>query len=132
MKSQEELEAEEEENKYANALIEFLNSMVIKIDSFWKKCFDTLIILCSIYLVISNAFYAAFRAPTDDYEYFLDIIMEIVFFLDMLFNLFQEFLDEETYQIVSEFTKISGKYVSKAFVIDLIAWIPYDYLFFRD
>jgi hypothetical protein len=53
--------------------------------------------MSSIYLVISNAFYAAFRPPTDKYEVTMDVIMIVLFFLDMVFKLFHEFMDRETY-----------------------------------
>jgi hypothetical protein len=53
--------------------------------------------MSSIYLVISNAFYAAFRPPTDQYEVTMDVIMIVLFFLDMVFKLFHEFMDRETY-----------------------------------
>ena len=122
----------EEVNVYVNAITEFFDSLVISQDATWKKIFDIIIIFSSVYLVISNAFYASFRPPTDDYEFWLDISMIGLFFFDMVFNFFQEFFDPETYQVVSSCSKIAINYIKTSFFLDFIAWVPYDYLFFRD
>ena len=123
----------EEVNVYVNAITEFFDSLVISQDATWKKIFDVMIILSAVYLVISNAFYASFRPPTDDYEFYLDFAMIVIFFFDIIFNFFQEFFDSETYQVVSSCWKISMNYIKTfQFFLDFIAWVPYDYLFFRD
>lgn len=123
----------EDTNKYVNALGDFLDSLVIKQDTIWKRIFDIIIIVSAIYLVISNAFYASFRPPHDDWEFWLDIAMIIIFFFDIVFNFFQEFFDSETYQVVTSCRKITMHYIKNFyFVFDFIAWVPYDYLFFRN
>jgi len=50
----------------------------------------------SCYNVYGNAYYAAFGGPSATGEIVVDFIVEILFFLDMLFCFFQEYKEEET------------------------------------
>jgi hypothetical protein len=52
-----------------------------------------------------------------------------MFFFDMIFCFFQEFQDQETFVMVSEFKIIAKRYAKKSFFFDLIAWIPIDLFF---
>ena len=91
-----------------------------------------ILVISSIYNVFSNAYYAAFRPPVHLYEFWLDMFMELLFFLDIIFCFFQEFKDQETYHYVSKFKPIAVRYFKRTFFSDLIAWVPYDYLFFYE
>jgi hypothetical protein len=109
-----------------------LDGYVIKADRGWKRVFDVALLVCAVYNVFANAYYAAFRPPLRTYEFVLDLGMEVVFLLDMLFCFFQEFVDEETWHLVSKFKPIALRYAGSTLVFDLVAWIPYDYIFFPE
>ena len=47
-----------------------------------------LLVVCSVYNVFSNAYYAAFRPPLYTYEFVLDMVMEVMFFFDIIFCFF--------------------------------------------
>lgn len=54
----------------------------------------------------------------------LDLGSEFLFFMDIIFNFFVEYKDEETFVEVSEFLPIAKRYAKKSFIIDMIAWLP--------
>lgn len=122
----------EDKNIGLNAYFQYLDEFVVKEGAMWKRVFDMILVVCSVYNVFSNAYYAAFRPPIFMYEFVLDIVMEVMFFIDIVFCFFQEFVDQETYHYVSKFKPIALAYIKKTFLSDLIAWIPYDYIFFRE
>lgn len=81
----------------------------------------------SIYNIFGNAFFSAFGEPEDQWFSILDLLVETMFLFDMIFCFFQEYKDEETYNMVSSFRKIVNHYVRKSFVFDLVAWFPLVY-----
>lgn len=103
------------------SIFHILDRFVIKSDSQWKKSFDLIIILISIYNVISNAYYAAMKTQYNKFEEILNIIIESLFLADMIFCFFTEFKDPETYEYVDHFKPIAINYIKKSFVFDLIA-----------
>jgi hypothetical protein len=50
--------------------------------------FDGVLILSSVYNVFVNAYYAAFRSPSEQYEIVMDQAIEAMFAFDMLFCFF--------------------------------------------
>jgi hypothetical protein len=79
----------------------------------------------SCYNVFSNAFYSAYRVP-EGKEIIIDQLVEVWFFLDMIFCFFQEYKDTESYKVVSQFKMIALRYLKKSFFFDLLAWMPID------
>lgn len=98
--------------------------LVIKKDSSWKGMFDILMLFISCYNIFGNAYYSAFGAPDTTLFYVIDYIVEFQFVLDLIFCFCQEYLDEETYTIVSDIKKIAKHYAKKSFVFDLAACLP--------
>jgi len=47
----------------------------------------------------------------------------------MIFCFCQEFLDEETYTIVSDIKTIAKHYMKRSFIFDLLAWLPLEIIF---
>lgn len=101
-----------------------LNRFVIKKDSTWKGVFDIVMMFTSCYNIFGNAYYAAFGVPTGVFEILLDTFIEVLFLMDMIFNFCQEYMDEETYKLVSNFKEIAKHYAKKSFIFDFIAWFP--------
>lgn len=104
----------------------FLDKFVIKKDSTWKGLFDIFLMFISVYNIFGNAFYSAFGEPTSTLFLFIDLTVELMFFFDMIFCFFQEYKDEETYNIVSSFRQIATHYFKRSFIFDYIAWFPFD------
>lgn len=105
-----------------------LDKFVIKKDSSWKSVFDIFLMVVSIYNIFGNAYVSAFGQSSSFLYVFIDFFVETMFFFDMIFCFFQEYKDEETYNIVSKFRQIASHYFRKSFIFDLIAWLPI-YLF---
>jgi hypothetical protein len=101
-----------------------MNKFVIKIDSTWKRIFDILLLLLAVWNIFSNAYFTAFGIPNDKVITMIDNFVEVFFYCDMVFNFCQEYLDEETYTIVSDFKLIAKHYIKKTFIIDLLACLP--------
>ena len=84
--------------------------------------------ITSCYNIFGNAYYAAFGAPQEFYDVMIDNFVEVLFFLDMIFCFCQEYMDEETYNLVSGFKSIALHYAKQSFIFDFIAWFPVDLL----
>mgnify|MGYP000968411450 CR=1 FL=1 len=88
--------------------------------------------MVSVYNVYVNAYYASFGTPTSTFEVSIDVLVETLFFFDMLFCFLQEYKDDETYSMVSSFKLIALHYVKKSFFFDFIAIIPFDFIINHD
>jgi hypothetical protein len=84
-------------------------------------------IFCSIYNVLSNAYYSAMKTNYNKFEVIMNLIIESLFLLDIIFCFFNEFKDSETFELVDQFKPIAISYIKKSFFFDLIAWIPFEY-----
>ena len=104
--------------------LDFLNKFVIRKDSTWKGVFDIVMMFTSCFNIFGNAYYAAFGVPTTSTEIILDNFIEVLFLMDMIFCFCQEYMDEETYNIVSSLKQIAKHYAKKSFIFDFIAWFP--------
>jgi hypothetical protein len=104
-----------------------MNILVIKKDSNWKGGFDVLMLFVSVYNIFVNAFYSAFGIPTTQNFIIVDNLVEGLFICDLCFCFCQEYLDEETYSLVSGIKEIAMHYLKKTFFVDLIACLPITY-----
>lgn len=76
--------------------------------------------------VFSQAYQAAFGATSNQLQESIELyIIEGLFFLDLIFCFFQEYKDEESYTIISNFKQIAKHYAKGSFVFDLMAIIPF-------
>jgi hypothetical protein len=92
--------------------------------------FDLLLTIVSVINVFSNAYYAAFGLPaTKTSDIALDISIEMLFVLDMIFNFFQEVKNEETFEIDRSFLSIALRYAKRSFLFDFVAFFPVVYIF---
>jgi hypothetical protein len=92
--------------------------------------FDLLLTIVSVINVFSNAYYAAFGLPaTKISDIVLDISIEMLFVLDMIFNFFQEVKNEETFEIDRSFLSIALRYAKRSFLFDFVAFFPVVYIF---
>lgn len=106
----------------------WLDRFVIKRDTLWKKYFDVFMLLITCYNIFQNGYYAAFGLPNSPSAITADIITELAFLMDIFFCFCLEYLDEESYLVVTDFKSISKHYLRKGFLSDFIAFFPVDYL----
>lgn len=83
----------------------------------------------SCYNVFGNAYYAAFGESDNIYMWILDFFVEFLYLIDLGFNFTQEYLDDETYVVISEFTIIAKRYLLGNFIFDFLAWVPFNAIF---
>jgi hypothetical protein len=102
---------------------------VIPLDSKIKQSFDLLMSFVCVSNVFINVYYANYGLNHDSQTLVnLDLASEFLFLLDMIFNFFLEYKDEETFERISSFLVISKKYATSTFILDFIAWIPIEYM----
>ena len=98
---------------------------MIPIGARWKRMFDLLLTIVCVFNVFSNTYYAAFGLPvTNTADVVIDLSIEMLFLLDMIFNFFLEFKNEETFEIDSSFLSIALRYAKRSFFFDLLANFP--------
>ena len=99
---------------------------VIPKNSTAKGFFDISMLLVSCYNIFGNAYFATFGERQEKWIIIINFIAEMMFLFDMIFNFLQEYLDDETYIIISDLKLISKRYLRGNFTFDLLAWIPFD------
>jgi hypothetical protein len=105
-----------------------LDLLVIPIGTRWKRFFDLVLTVMCVFNVFSNGYYAAFGLPPVVADRVIDIFVEFLFLLDMIFNFFTEYKDTDTFEIDSSFVSIAKRYCTKLFLFDFIAWFPIEYI----
>jgi len=83
----------------------------------------------SCYNIYGNAYFAAFGISDDLKIVIINQAVETMFLMDIVFTFCQEYLDEETYKIVSDIKLIAMHYLKETFIFDFLAWIPFEYIF---
>ncbi|EAR82348.1 cation channel family protein (macronuclear) [Tetrahymena thermophila SB210] len=104
----------------------FLQKFVIKLDNKYKSFWDIFVLLTIAYNVATVAFYVTF--DTIEALQIVDIIVEVVFGLDIILRFFHEYKDPESFEIVSDIKRIAHRYLRFWFWIDIVALIPWDVL----
>ena len=105
------------------------NKLVISRNSTWKVVFDIVMLFVSCYNIFGNAYFSAFEITEDLQFLILDQVVESMFLMDMIFNFCQEYLDEESYMVISDIKVIAKHYMRRSFIFDLLAWIPFEFIF---
>lgn len=77
------------------------------------------------YTCTTNMYYVAFAPPTDTWRLVLDQCLEGFFYLDFVFNFFQGFRHEDTYEHISDFKAIAKKYLFGWLIIDFVSIFPF-------
>ena len=93
----------------------------------YKACWDWLILALTFYTSIMVPFNSSFRNKTMDDMALLvvDSIVDIVFFIDIIFN-FQTTFVGPNGEVVSDPKVIRMNYLKTWFVVDLLSCLPYD------
>jgi hypothetical protein len=121
--------AEEELNKSKVKETFILNKMTIRPDSQWKGVFDIFMLFITCYNIFASGYRATFGINHDTSIFMIEVFIEFCFLLDMIFCFFEQYNDEESYVLVCEFKKIAKHYLKNNFIFDILAWIPFEYIF---
>jgi hypothetical protein len=81
------------------------------------------------YNIFASGYRAAFGISQDDTIFWLELLNESFFLMDIIFCFFEQYHEEESYVLVCEFKKIAKHYLKNNFIFDLLAWIPFEYIF---
>ncbi|XP_046479285.1 voltage-gated inwardly rectifying potassium channel KCNH2 isoform X3 [Neodiprion pinetum] len=106
----------------------------------FKAVWDWLILLLVMYTAIFTPYVAAFLLSEPDYTkksknytsnpiVVIDLIVDVTFIVDILINFRTTFVNRND-EVVSHPGKIAVHYLKGWFIIDLVAAIPFDLLFF--
>ena len=66
----------------------FVDKLIISSKSPWKSYFDIMILLLVGYSCQSTLLYVAFGQPTNPFHLGIDMTVEILFYIDFIFNFF--------------------------------------------
>ncbi|XP_045178348.2 potassium voltage-gated channel subfamily H member 8-like [Mercenaria mercenaria] len=96
----------------------------------FKIGWDWLILLCTFYTAILVPYNAAFTRGENNRRDSIhsDVVVEILFMFDILFNFRTSFVNKSG-QVVYEARLIALNYIKGWFLLDLLAAIPFDFLY---
>ena len=100
---------------------------IIHPESSFKKTWNTVLVFLLLYTAIIMPYNFAFIEENNyDSWWWLDSIINVLFFIDIIINCFLAYYDDYGYLIYSHF-KILGNYFKTWMIIDLIGCVPLDY-----
>lgn len=109
-----------------------VDNLCISMDSTWKAVFDTSILFVIGYSCATSVFNVSFDVQVKGFLIILDDIVTFFFALDLIFNCFMEYKDEETFVKVRDIKKITIRYAKSGWMlVDFLATFPFN-LFFED
>lgn len=90
----------------------------------WCRWWEWFVLICTLYTSVVCPFEFAFIHSTRGFFYVVDIIVNVVFVMDVILTFFVPYLDKNTYKLVVEPTRIAWRYVKSSLVPDIISIIP--------
>ncbi|XP_031832379.2 eag-like K[+] channel isoform X3 [Nomia melanderi] len=96
----------------------------------FKSCWDWLILLATFYVAIVVPFNASF-INTDRPTMVSDVVVEALFIIDIVLNFRTTYVSRKG-EVVSNSKSIAVNYVKGWFIVDLVAALPFDFLYASD
>ncbi|XP_029173079.1 potassium voltage-gated channel subfamily H member 8 isoform X4 [Nylanderia fulva] len=96
----------------------------------FKSCWDWLILIATFYVAIIVPYNASF-INIDRPTMVSDVVVEALFIIDILFNFRTTYVSRKG-EVVSNSKSIAVNYVKGWFVVDLVAALPFDFLYASD
>ncbi|KZC10472.1 Potassium voltage-gated channel subfamily H member 8 [Dufourea novaeangliae] len=96
----------------------------------FKSCWDWLILIATFYVAIVVPFNASF-INTDRPTMVSDVVVEALFIIDIVLNFRTTYVSKKG-EVVSNSKSIAVNYVKSWFVVDLVAALPFDFLYASD
>ena len=89
-----------------------LQGMVIRLGNKYKSTWDFYVLWLTLYSCVTSAFYAAFDIDSLQAELgSFEIFVEVCFGIDIILKFFSAYEDDQTFEEVSDFFKISRNYL---------------------
>lgn len=95
-------------------------------DNNWKRLWDIIIFQFMAYTITYLPYRVCFLDTYSDAVYYYELMMQILFGLDIIITFFTAFYNENNVLVTSKL-EIGYNYLKTWFVIDLIACIPFSY-----
>ncbi|XP_012534392.1 potassium voltage-gated channel subfamily H member 8 isoform X1 [Monomorium pharaonis] len=96
----------------------------------FKSCWDWLILIATFYVAIIVPYNASF-INTDRPTMVSDVVVEVLFIFDIVFNFRTTYVSRKG-EVVSNSRSIAVNYVKGWFFVDLVAALPFDFLYASD
>ncbi|XP_018654495.1 putative voltage-gated potassium channel [Schistosoma mansoni] len=111
-----------------------MHKFTLKHYSVFKAVWDWIILALIIYTAIFTPYVTVFLMNTGN-KYaklisVMDILVDVMFIIDILINFRTTYVNKND-EVVSHPKRIAAHYIKGWFIIDLVAAIPFDLLFFR-
>ncbi|XP_011700934.1 PREDICTED: potassium voltage-gated channel subfamily H member 8 [Wasmannia auropunctata] len=96
----------------------------------FKSCWDWLILIATFYVAIIVPYNASF-VNTDRPTMVSDVVVEVLFIIDIVLNFRTTYVSRKG-EVVSNSKSIAVNYVKGWFFVDLVAALPFDFLYASD
>ncbi|XP_025155682.1 potassium voltage-gated channel subfamily H member 8 isoform X2 [Harpegnathos saltator] len=96
----------------------------------FKSCWDWLILIATFYVAIIVPYNASF-INTDRPTMVSDVVVEALFIIDIVLNFRTTYVSRKG-EVVSNSKSIAVNYVKSWFLVDLVAALPFDFLYASD
>ena len=110
----------------------FQDRLVISVENSVYQAWKILVIFICIFSSYIYAYIAAFGIPYLEEQprfFFVIIVFEVIFGMDIAVQFLLEFKPEDQYNKVRDLTEIAKRYLKSRFFIDALAMIPFHTFF---
>ena len=98
-----------------------------------RLIWDWLMLVIVAYIAITVPYNTTFKPrSTFTYLYFLDMLFESFFVCDMIINFRTTFIDPKNGKLVTSPLAIAKYYLKSWFLLDFLAALPFELLYFAD
>lgn len=92
----------------------------------WLKRWDIFVMILLLYTAVVTPYEVGFTEPDWNFWFFLNRIIDVSFFVDLVFNFLTARFNEEEGVWIYTFPQIACIYLSSWFTIDLVSILPFD------
>ncbi|XP_022939042.1 potassium channel SKOR-like [Cucurbita moschata] len=110
-------------------IINGIKGLIIHPDSRWYRAWTKFILIWAVYSSFFTPMEFAFFRGLPDNLFILDIVGQIAFLVDIVFQFFLAYRDSQTYLMVYKHTPIALKYLKSTFVTDFLSCMPWDLIY---
>ncbi|KAJ6290789.1 hypothetical protein OIU78_026519 [Salix suchowensis] len=112
-----------------NGLRYVSSGFVIHPDNRWYRAWTKFILLWAVYSSFFTPLEFGFFRGLPENLFILDIVGQVAFLLDIIFQFFIAYRDSQTYRTVYKRAPIALRYLKSHFIIDLLACLPWDIIY---
>ncbi|CAN1827557.1 Potassium channel SKOR [Linum perenne] len=103
--------------------------LIIHPDNRWYRAWSKFILLWAVYSSFFTPMEFGFFRGLPENLFILDIVGQIAFLLDIIFQFFVSYRDPQTYRMVYKRGPIALRYLKSHFIIDLLCCMPWDIIY---